>query len=101
MKVPLCAVADIPADGTKEVEFFGRSVLVYQVEGQPRAIANVCLHLGGPLRQEGDKFVCSWHGAEYTCGDGRRLAGPVRLDARLMTLPTRVEAGILTYVYGE
>lgn len=101
MKVSLCAVADIPVDGTKEVAFFGRSVIVYLVDGQPRAIANVCLHLGGPLQREGDKFVCPWHGAEYACVDGRRLAGPVRQDARLMTLPTRIEDGVLTYVYGE
>lgn len=101
MKYPLCSVAEIPADGAKEVDFFGRSVLVYLVEGQPRAVANVCLHLGGPLHCEGDRFVCAWHGAEYAPADGRRLSGPVRPDAQLMRLPTRVEDGVLTYVYGE
>ncbi len=101
MKYPLIPVAKIPAEGVKEVDFFGRSVLVYQVDGQPRAIANVCLHLGGPLQECGDRFVCAWHGAEYARGDGHRLAGPVRPDARLMHLPTRIEDGVLTYVYGE
>ena len=101
MRVPLCAVSDIPAEGAKEIEFFGRSVLVYLIEGQPRASANVCLHLGGPLQCVGDTFVCAWHGATYARADGRRLSGPVRPDARLMTLPTRVEDGVLTYVYGE
>lgn len=101
MKVPLCAVTDIPEEGIKDIDFFGRSVLVYKANGKPRAIANVCLHLGGPLNLEGDKFVCPWHGAEYSCSDGRRLAGPVRQDARLLTLPTRIEDGMLTYVYGE
>ncbi len=101
MKFPLCPVAEIPAEGAKEVDFFGRSVLVYLVEGQPRAVANVCLHLGGPLQCQGDTFVCAWHGAEYARADGRRLAGPTRPDARLMRLPTRIEDGVLTYVYGE
>jgi nitrite reductase/ring-hydroxylating ferredoxin subunit len=101
MKAPLCPVDEIPDEGVKAVDFFGRSVLVYKVEGKPRAIANVCLHLGGPLSQEGDKFVCAWHGAEYACADGRRLSGPVRQDARLMVLPTRIEDGMLNYVYGE
>lgn len=101
MKAPLCAVADIPEEGAKEVDFFGRSVLVYKADGQPRAIANVCLHLGGPLECKGDTFVCQWHGAEFARRDGRRLAGPARQDARLMTLPTRIEDGVLTYVYGE
>ena len=101
MKAPLCAVSEIPDEGAKEVDFFGRSVLVYKVAGRPRAVANVCLHLGGPMQCVGDTLVCAWHGAEYARADGRRLAGPVRPDARLMTLPTRVEDGVLTYVYGE
>jgi nitrite reductase/ring-hydroxylating ferredoxin subunit len=101
MKAPLCRVAEIPGEGVKEVDFFGRSVLVYRVEGELRAIANVCLHLGGPLQAREDRFVCAWHGAEYACADGRRIAGPVRQDARLMRLPTRIEDGVLMYVYGE
>jgi len=101
MKVALCSVADIPEEGTKAIDFFGRSVLVYKVNGKPKAVANVCLHLGGPLEQKGDKFVCPWHGAEYGCADGRRIAGPARLDAKLMFLPTRIEDGVLHYVYGE
>jgi nitrite reductase/ring-hydroxylating ferredoxin subunit len=101
MKAPLCPVAEIPGDGVKEIDFFGRSVLVYRFEGEPRAIANVCLHLGGPLQAQGDRFVCAWHGAQYACADGRRLSGPVRQDARLMRLPTRIEDGVLMYVYGE
>ena len=101
MKYPLIPVAEIPSEGAKEVDFFGRSVLVYLVEGQPRAVANVCLHLGGPLECKGNKFVCAWHGAEYARADGQAISGPVRRDARLMRLPTRIEDGVLTYVYGE
>ena len=101
MKVPLCSVAEIPDNGAKEITFFGRSVLVYKVDGRPRAIANVCLHLGGPLQCEGDTFVCAWHGAAFSSTDGRRIKGPARQDARLMVLPTRVEDDVLTYVYGE
>lgn len=101
MKVPLCPVTEIPDEGAKAVDFFGRSVLVYKVEGKPRAIANVCLHLGGPLQYEGEKFVCAWHGAEFCRADGRRIKGPARPDARLMVLPTLIEDGVLTYVYGE
>ncbi len=101
MKVTLCQVDEIPAEGTKMVDFFGRQVLVYRVDGTPKAIANICLHLGGPLQQEGEKFVCAWHGAEFSCVDGRRLKGPARAEARLMFLPTRIEDGQLLYVYGE
>lgn len=101
MKVPLCQVDEIPEAGTKTVDFFGREALILRVNGTPKAIMSTCLHLGGPLHQEGDKLVCAWHGAEFALDDGRRLKGPARADARLMVLPTRVEDGVLTYVYGE
>jgi len=101
MKVPLCSVDDIPAEGTTTVDFFGREVLVMQVDGAPKAVLNVCLHLGGPLCREEDKLVCVWHTAEFDLRDGRRLKGPARADTRLVILPTRVEDGVLTYVYGE
>ena len=101
MKVPLCKVDEIPEAGTKTVDFFGREALVLRVNGTPKAIMSTCLHLGGPLHQEGNRLVCAWHGAEFALDDGHRLKGPARADARLMVLPTRVEDGVLTYVYGE
>ena len=101
MKAPLCRVEEIPEDGAKTVDFFGREALVLKVDGRPKAFANVCQHLGGPLHREGERLVCAWHGAEFACDDGRRLQGPARQDARLMTIPTRIEDGVLTYVYGE
>lgn len=101
MKVPLCKVEEIPDDGEKSVDFFGREVLVVSVEGKPKAIMNVCIHLGGPLQRDGDKLVCAWHNAEFSIADGRRLKGPARPDSRIMILPTRVEDGTLMYVYGE
>src|SRR5690242_15180655 len=101
MKVALCKVDDIPEEGARTVEFFGREVLVLKVEGKPTAIMNTCMHLGGPLHRDGEKLVCGWHGAEFDCADGRRLKGPARAETRLMFLPTRVEDGTLHYVYGE
>ncbi|HSC08298.1 MAG TPA: Rieske (2Fe-2S) protein [Steroidobacteraceae bacterium] len=101
MRVPLCRVAEIPTDAVKPVDFLGREVLVYQDNGRPKAVLNICMHLGGPLSRQGDRLVCAWHGAEFASHDGRCLKGPARQDARLITLPTRVEDGVLTYIYGE
>lgn len=100
MKHPLCSVNEIPAQGTKLVSFFGREVHVYLADGQPRAVANTCLHLGGPLEFKDGRFVCPWHGAEFG-KDGRCTKGPAASNARLMTLPTRVDDGVLNYVWGE
>src|SRR5260370_18870443 len=99
MKVPLCSVGEIPDEGAKAVDFLGRSVLVYKVNGRPRAIANVRLHLGGPLECDGDKFVCPWHGAEYARVDRRRISGPAPQAATLLLIPPRPRIGRLDYSY--
>lgn len=101
MKHPLCPIEEIPAEGTKLVPFFGREVHVYQVNGTPKAVANTCLHFGGPLECRNGKFVCPWHNAEFALADGQRLKTPAPPNSRLMFLSTRVEAGVLYYVWGE
>ena len=101
MKVALCDLNEIPDSGTHKVDFFGREVLVFKEAGTPNAVLNYCLHLGGPLRLEADRLVCEWHGAQFACGDGKCLKGPARPESRLMLLPTRVEQGVLHYVYGD
>ena len=101
MKVALCKLDEIPAEGAKVVDFFGREVLVMNVEGRPKAVLNICLHLGGPMVREGEKLVCQWHRAEFDCQSGRRLKEPAPPDSRLIMLPVRVDGDALYYVYGE
>ena len=101
MREQLIPMSDIPQEGTVTVQLFGREVLVMLLNGKPRAYANVCLHHGGNLSLQGDTFVCEWHGSTFDARTGAAISGPVRQDARLMMLPTRVEDGVLTYVYDE
>lgn len=101
MREPLIPIADIPPEGTVTVDLLGREVPVLMRDGRPRAYVNVCMHHGGPLTLDGEKFSCKWHGSTFDARTGRALSGPVRPDTRLMMLPTRVEDGVLTYVYDE
>jgi nitrite reductase/ring-hydroxylating ferredoxin subunit len=101
MEQALIDVAEIPAEGAATVDFFGREVLVYLVDGVPRASANVCPHLGGPLERCGSTFTCGWHGATFDVATGTRLSGPAREGTGLMHLPTRVMDGVLTYVWAD
>jgi nitrite reductase/ring-hydroxylating ferredoxin subunit len=101
MREQLIGIDDIPPTGTVTVDLLGREVLVMLLNGKPRAYLNVCMHHGGPLTLEGDTFTCGWHGSTFEARSGRALSGPVRPDARLIMLPTRVEDGVLTYVYEE
>ena len=101
MKVQLAPVSEIPVDGSTTVDFFGREVHLLRRDGKPAAVMNVCMHLGGPLTLDGDRFVCQWHGATFSASSGERCTGPAAAGTRLMTLPTRVIDGVLTYVYGQ
>ncbi len=101
MRQPLIAVSDIPETGAIPADLLGREVLVTMLNGKPRAFINVCMHHGGPLVLEGDRFTCEWHGSQFDARTGKALSGPVRPDARLIMLPTHVEDGTLVYVYED
>jgi nitrite reductase/ring-hydroxylating ferredoxin subunit len=102
MKHPLSKIADIPDQGSKLVDFFGRTVHVYKRDGKPTAVANTCMHFGGPLDYDTEtcKFVCQWHQAEFEA-DGQRLKGPAPAGSKLMLISTRIEDDTLYYVWGE
>src|SRR5687768_11452470 len=97
----LCKVNEIPDHGTKLVDFFGRSVHVYKVKDRPVAVANTCMHFGGPLECQDGKFVCGWHNAEFSMEDGHRIAAPAPANSKLMFLSTRVDGEDFNYVWGE
>jgi nitrite reductase/ring-hydroxylating ferredoxin subunit len=101
MRESLIAVSDIPDTGTVSANLLGREVLVTMLNGKPRAFINVCMHHGGPLVLEGDRFICEWHGSQFDPRTGKALSGPARLDSRLIMLPTHVEDGMLAYVYDD
>jgi nitrite reductase/ring-hydroxylating ferredoxin subunit len=101
MKYALCKVDEIPNQGSKLVDFFGRQVHVYKVNGVPKAVSNTCMHFGGPLDYQDGKLVCPWHNSVFAMDDGHCLAGPAPSKSRLMFLSTRIEDGTLNYVWGE
>jgi nitrite reductase/ring-hydroxylating ferredoxin subunit len=101
MKQALCSIADLPQVGAKAVEFFGRQALVYQAAGEVKAALSIWPHLGGPLELKDGELVCPWHGARFDAGTGRCLKGPAATESKAMFLPTRMDGGVLTYVWGE
>ena len=101
MKSPLCKLADIPESGAAKIDFFGREALVYKADGQPRAVVNVCTHLGGPLELKDGALVCAWHDARFDPASGATIRGPAGTCPHALMLPTQIVDGTLTYVYGE
>jgi nitrite reductase/ring-hydroxylating ferredoxin subunit len=101
MKVELIKLKDIPETGSVIVPFFGRELHVYMAKGRPRAVANVCLHFGGPLECKDGQFECAWHHAKFDMETGERIEGPASKGSKLLTLSTRVEGDALNYIWGE
>lgn len=64
---------EIAEGGTKIVTVEGRSIGVFRIKNQYFAIANQCLHRGGPLG-EGEvrnyEVTCPWHGWRFNLSDG-------------------------------
>jgi nitrite reductase/ring-hydroxylating ferredoxin subunit len=100
MQHELCKVSEIPSTGSKIVPFFGREVHVYKAGQNIHAVANVCMHFGGPLECRENSLVCLWHGASFDLATGERLDGPAPKGSKLMFLSTKVEDGSLFYIWG-
>ena len=62
---------------TKWVE--NHDILVYEWNGEIKAISNVCRHFGGPVgyrKHKDGKFTCLWHNWQFDCNDGSCTTNP-------------------------
>lgn len=54
-------------------------ILLYEYDGQIKALSNICRHFGGPVgyhKHKDDVFTCLWHNWRYSCKDGSCLSHP-------------------------
>ena len=61
-----------PGSGTV-AEVSGKSLAIFNVDGNFFVIDNTCVHRGGPIGEgdlEGDVVTCPWHGWEYNVKTG-------------------------------
>ncbi len=105
-------VDGIPPGARKLVELDGRSIGVFNVDGEFLALRNRCPHHGAPLCQgpvsgtmlpsdpdeyrfsteaEHQIIRCPWHGYEFRLDDGRGLVKPE--TSRVKTYRVEIEAG--------
>lgn len=93
-------VGEIPPGARKIVEVGGRSIAVFNLDGEFYALRNRCPHQGAPLctgmrfsRLEssgpgdyqhggGDLIRCPWHGWEFDIRTGRSWFDPARTRVR-------------------
>ena len=115
-KHAVATVDEIPPAGRKIVEVGGRSIGIFNVDGEFFALRNSCPHEGGPLcrgvrcgevtsdmpgeyrySRPGQILRCPWHGWEFDIRTGQSWCDPTRVRARPYTVSvqpgTRLVAG--------
>jgi nitrite reductase/ring-hydroxylating ferredoxin subunit len=94
-------VGEIPPGGRKLVEIAGRSIGVFNVNGEYFALRNRCPHQGGPLCEgrlagyvdwttpgeysyvrDGEILRCPWHGWEFDLRTGQSWFDPAGTRVR-------------------
>ena len=91
--IKVANTSDLPAGQAAVVELGGRTIALFNVNGEFFALDNTCMHRGGPL---GEGFVdknnltvqCPWHGWIYSLSTG---ASPFDSMARVEKFEVRVE----------
>lgn len=97
----VAAVDEIPPGGRKIVTVAGRSIGIFNLNGEFFALRNRCPHQGGPLcegktfgmvearvpgeiaySRPGEILTCAWHGWEYDIRTGQSWCEPERLRVR-------------------
>jgi nitrite reductase (NADH) small subunit len=108
----VCAVEDVAPGQRQIVNVRGRSLGVFNIDGNFHVLHNRCPHRGAPLchgvitgttlptdgvdfqyGRQGEILRCPWHGWEFDLRSGRALADP-RIAAR--TYPVQVLDGQVT-----
>jgi len=63
------------------VDVKGRSIALFNVDGQFFALDNTCTHRGGPLAEgeiSGHEVTCPWHGAMFDVRTGEVVGPPAQ-----------------------
>lgn len=82
--IRLCALADIPEDGSKGFQLSGRKLFAVKRQGTVYLYQNACPHLGIALEWVEDQFLdssrsmiqCANHGALFVIESGKCVSGP-------------------------
>jgi 3-phenylpropionate/trans-cinnamate dioxygenase ferredoxin subunit len=87
----VASVSEIPDGEFKTVEFDGSMAVVFNLNGEFYALADLCTHDGGPLSDGivlGEEVVCPRHGARFAIRTGAVTAPPA--EEPVHRFPVRV-----------
>lgn len=75
----LASIAELKKTGQLTRWIADHDILLYEYEGQLKAISNICRHFGGPVgyhKENDGVFTCLWHNWRYSCKDASCLSHP-------------------------
>lgn len=76
--VKVASTDELVPGAAKQVEVNGKTIALFNLDGNYYAIDNICSHRGGPLAEgfiEGESVTCPWHGAQFNIKTGA-VEGP-------------------------
>ena len=91
---PVLADDELDEGEVKLVNAAGNDVMIYRSNGTLCALADHCMHAGGPLHEgsiEGGRVTCPWHASTFNLADGSLVRGPA--TAPQPSYDTRVQDG--------
>jgi nitrite reductase/ring-hydroxylating ferredoxin subunit len=77
--VRVAGTSDVKPGSGIVAEVNGKTIALFNIEGNFHAIDNTCLHRGGPLGEgevEGTVVTCPWHGWQYNVVTGACVNNP-------------------------
>ena len=77
--VKVAKTEDLAPGQGKMVEAGGKTIALFNVDGDYCAISDTCTHHGGPLSEgelAGKEVTCPWHGAVFDVTTGEVLGPP-------------------------
>jgi len=89
--VRVAGTADVKPGHVIVAEVNGKSLAVFNIDGQFHVIDNTCLHRGGPLGEgelENNVVTCPWHGWQFNVITGGCVNNP---SAQVETYQVKVE----------
>ncbi len=91
--VDVTSADDVPEDDVIGVDIAGKSLALYQVDGEIYATDNLCTHGNARLCDgflEGHEIECPLHQGKFDIRNGKAMCAPLTEDVR--TYPVRIES---------
>lgn len=91
--IKVAKASDLPPGAGKTMDVGGKRIALFNDGGAYRAVADTCLHRGGPLGEgslEAGIVTCPWHHWRYDTKTGECVDRP---GMRVAAYPVKVEGG--------